>query len=319
MVVNNNKYCAYREYTVDMPTHYILCHHGVLGGSMDFRRFEKHFKSIEKTHLVILKSNERVTRTLDGVSDAGERCAKEIVNFVSSLNHDEHQYLSVIGHSMGGVTLRFALRRIEEEQPDFWERMKIKRRLAIFIACPHVGLSSSSSWFIRTTSQYIWRHLSRTAADLTLNTDVLASLTDDVAMMSLDAFDRICLMGNAHGDRLVSATSALILMHVDTSIPDSIVTKGHSSAEIMQYVVPLKQVENDEMRPDQQVLIERINGKLGDKIVRYLVFFPTSYPSFMQGIDNSAHTKIIAHGFKDIFGAGMPVVEFVSNLILEFS
>lgn len=286
---------------------------------MDFSRFETHFKSIEKAQLVILKSNERVTSTLDGVSDAGERCANEIIEFVSSLSHDETQYLSILGHSMGGVTLRFALRRIEIEQPDFWERMKIKRRLAIFIACPHVGLSSSSSWFIRTTSQYIWRHLSRTAADLTLYTDVLPSLTDHVALMSLDAFDRICLMGNAHGDRLVSASSALILMHVDTSLPDSIMANGHSSAEIIEYTVPSKQVDTDEMRPDQQVLIERINGKLGDKIVRYLVFFPTSYPSFMQGMDNSAHTKIIAHGFKDLFGAGMPVVQFVSNLILEFS
>lgn len=138
-------------------------------------------------------------------------------------------------------------------------------------------------------------------------------------MMSLNAFERICLLGNAHGDRLVSATSALILMHVDTALPESLNSKPHSSAEIIQYVVPLKQPESDDMRPDQQVLIERINEKLGEKIVRYLVFFPSSYPGFMRDLDNSAHTKIIAHGFKDIFATGMPVVHFVSNLILEFS
>jgi hypothetical protein len=298
-----------------MPKHYILCQHGLLGNRTDFKRIEEFFDDEEDVEVVILTSNEAFTRTLDGVAAAGERCSTDILSFLASLPDDgTDANISVIGHSMGGLILRYALRLIESECPTIWEEKKLSRKAAIFLASPHVGIKSTPSFLVKFTTQHLLRHLSRTAADLTLSTDTLTIMCDEVGGNSLNAFHTVCLLANARGDRLICPTTALILPRVEILQTELNV----KCVQIEPYMVVFDSPQGVEtMHPEQIVLIDRLNKQLNN-LARYLVYFPSTMPSVISQFDNSAHTKIIAHGRMDLFKVGLPIVQFIGDIVNRY-
>jgi hypothetical protein len=297
-----------------MRKHYILCQHGLFGNKHDFECFQKHFDGFpdEKVHAILLLKNSSPAQTLDGIVKAGVRCYNEIQEFVITLDPDEECNMSFLGHSMGGLILRSALRKIEKEDPELWTRHKITRKLAIFLATPHLGISGSASWLIRMTSQHFLRHLSRTASDLTLSSPDLIDLCDDAGMRSLNVMERVILIANVSGDRLVSAESALIVSHITP--PALQQGAGHADVIIVEYCHPVDVKVEDAIKPDQQAIIDTFNLELPN-LSRYLVAFPQSYPSFFKHFDNTAHAKIVCHGWLDSARTGFPVVKHVAELL----
>ena len=288
--------------------HYVICQHGLLGTRLDFKHFESHFATSE-VKIVILSRNSSPTRTLDGIEAAGTRCAEEIIEFLNTL-HDPpvEKLVSVLGHSMGGLILRFALRKIEIECLSVWKDNNIRKGVAIFLATPHVGISASS-WVVYMSSQYVLRHLSRTASDLTFHSRVLEDLCDEDGIKSLNAFERVILIANSRGDRLVSPGSALVVGSLDCEI-----MKQSNEVTITEYSPTPQDVSRGDMKPEQQRIIESLNRKLTN-VTRYLAFFPAAYPSFLARFDNTAHTKIICHGILDRSRMGFPIIEHVAELL----
>ena len=296
-----------------MRKHYILCQHGLFGNKHDFERFQEHFDGFpdEQVHVVLLTRNSRPTRTLDGIVAAGSRCFDEILEFIAGLPLEVDNNMSFIGHSMGGLILRYALRKIEVVDPDLWSRSKITRKLAIFLACPHVGIGGSS-WIVRMTSQHFLRHLSRTVSDLTLKSPDLSDLCDTMGMDSLRPYDRIILIANVSGDRLVSAESALVVAELTPPAVDE--SAGKADVLIVEYCQTVKVTVHGSIKPEQQMIIDTFNRELTN-VSRYLVAFPPSYPSLFRHFDNSAHAKIVCHGWLDSARTGFPVVKHVATLL----
>lgn len=293
-----------------MNRHYVLCQHGLFGNRVDFQRFAEYFQERpdENVEVIILSKNERMHQTLDGVAVAGERCWADVVLAVAEM--DRGSSISVLGHSMGGLLLRYALRKIELHQPSFWQDAGLKPRLAIFVATPHLGIGSSN-WLIRTSSQYIFRHLFRSVSDLSLSTQVLKELADDAGVAALNRFDQVVLFSNASGDTLVSARSALMLEHV--IIPENNLA-GDVMTVIEYSVEPINQADA-QVQPEQFQIVEMLKSL--KNVQRFLVTAPCSLPGALKLFDNSAHTKIICHGLLDRSRVGMPMINHMGSLICK--
>jgi hypothetical protein len=294
-----------------MPKHYVLCQHGLFGNGLDFKHFESHFSENENIQVVVLTRNSSPVKTLDGIAAAGNRCFEEILEFFNQVKSSEICYVSILGHSMGGLILRFAIRRIEMEHPEIWTQSNVQRKIAFFLACPHVGISNSS-WLVHTSSQYVLRHLSRTASDLTLHSSVLVDLCDNHGIQSLNSFERVIFIANSRGDRLVSSSSAMI---IDPGYPVPQI-EDRSDVVISEYTRPTNSVIKSDMKPQQQVILEHLNEGL-KFVTRYLVTFPPAYPSFLSRFDNTAHTKIICHGLLDRSKMGFPIILHVAELMKQ--
>jgi hypothetical protein len=297
-----------------MSKHYIVCQHGLFGNRQDFARFEEHFHEVKpdlNIHVVILSENSNPVRTLDGVNASGMRCMNEILKFLNSLSGSDKAFISFLGHSMGGLILRFALRKIHETTPDIWIQKNIVRKLFFVVASPHVGIPSSS-WLL-STSKYVLKHFSRTAADLSMESSELVDLCDEVGISSLNAFERVIMIANSRGDRLVGAASALALPCVEET---AVQLDDKNSVVVTEYCPPsvLSDTETA-LHPNQKLIIERLNSGINN-LSRFLVSFPPAYPSLLRHLDNTAHTKIICHGFRDRSRVGLPVIEYIADLLV---
>ena len=293
--------------------HYVLCQHGVLGNRVDFHTLVHHFNHPDSVvKVVVLTASEKFFQTLEGIEAAGHRCIAEIRKLVSDGEIPQGSTVSVLGHSMGGLVLRFALRELEIESVDFWNQHGLVRKYAIFIASPHTGILGSS-WLIRTSCAMLLRHVSGTAEDLVLASPILLAISDDYGIASLNAFDRVVLYGNQARDKVVSVSSALVLS-------SDLVGGGMSTAarDIMTITEFLheqsEEQETFEEDPVRTQIVKNLNNGL-TRVSRFLVDSPSSLPSFFQVFDNTAHTRIIAHGLLDRSKVGLPMIEHLQRIL----
>lgn len=273
--------------------HYVLCQHGFMGSRIDFQTFVAHLDNAE-TIIVPLVANEG--KTLDGVEKAGNRCLTEIVDFIQSNTCNESVFVSVLGHSMGGLILRFALREICLADPEYWTRNHVTLKLAIFIATPHTGVPTQMP-------------LIQTGADLALKSPILMQISDEYGQSSLNAFQNgVVLYGNLVRDKFVSAESALICAKVHA------VQAGDACMIIAAYEVP--HVPHTTAIDTSSTIRELLNTGVKN-IKRFLVQSPPAWPQFLQRLDNSAHGRIIAHGQLDRAKVGMPMIHHLANILIQ--
>ena len=294
-----------------MPKHYLICQHGLLGTSSDFTRLVEHFvrENPETVSVVLLASNENITHTLNGIEAAGERCVREIIAVVDEILIDSNGVsVSFLGHSMGGLFLRYALRKIYRENPSFWEDRRIRLSRAFFIATPHCG-TMASSWIIQMGAQYLLRHLFKSINDISMGTSFLETIADADGIGSLKKFGIVLLYANLYSDQLVSTSSALALPR----IRDMPRLNNSLTVQIKEYPSSDSDswLPDDVLSPQQMAIIQGI-GTLTN-ISRYLVIIPSRLPSFLQRLDNSAHTKIICHALLDRRKVGMPIIEHIAS------
>ena len=293
--------------------HFVLCQHGLLGNQSDFQNLAEHFHSLpgNPVEVLILKSSSGVTQTLDGVAQGGSRCMSEIMNLLKTGLIPKHSKLSLVGHSLGGLYLRYALREIEKNHSGLWDEFCVKRNLCIFLATPHLGIECSS-WVIRNSVNFLFRHVSKTAEDLSLQSTVLTDLADELGINSLNAFNRIILYGNVCGDNLVSIVSSLIIRQ-GSFVPETAI----STQTIIKEVDLSKESQvSTESTDARKILLGKLS--LGLKNVsRYSVQFPPGLPGNLSVVDNTAHHRIICHGILDRGKAGLPVLKHIEDLIIN--
>jgi hypothetical protein len=299
--------------------HYVVCQHGLFGTRRDFARIDEYFNHPNsEVKVIVLQRNETWLGTLDGVVPAGERCFNEIMELIYNERFARGAMVSFLGHSMGGLYLRYALRKIHEKYSHIWAEYSLRLNYAIFIASPHAGVWCSS-WMIRVSCNYVFQYIANTARDLILTSDILVDLTDKNGIDSLNAFTRVILYGNEARDKVVSASSSLILNPF--SLPPV-----HASVRAKQEVMTIREflcthsdekeelIDPPRMNPKQKKIIFNINKGL-NHVSRFLVDSPSSLPSIFQQFDNTAHTRIICHGLMDRNRVGMPMIEHIERIL----
>jgi hypothetical protein len=113
-----------------MVKHYIICQHGLLGSSRDFKLLKEYFeaKPDDFFEVIALKNSSNLLGTLDGIKAGGTRCMNEILCLLWGGQIEEGSFISFIGHSMGGLYLRFALRQLETYYPKIFCYLNLTSR-----------------------------------------------------------------------------------------------------------------------------------------------------------------------------------------------
>jgi len=291
--------------------HYILCQHGLLGSQADFRNFAEYFHSIpgNPVEVIILTASAGVTQTLDGVSKGGRRCMNEIRGLFESGVIPKHSTVSLLGHSLGGLYIRYALRQIEIDNPTLWESFCVKRNFCIFLATPHLGIECSG-WVIRNSVNFIFRHLSSTADDLSLRSTILEDISDSAGVQSLIKFERIVLYGNRRGDNLVSLSSSLLVL------PGSLTETHTDPGTTVTEFFPSSVADVSNPTENRAVIERNINSGVRN-LSRFIVNFSPGLPETLAVVDNSAHYRIICHEIIDRGKAGLPVLKHIEGLLIK--
>lgn len=311
--------CANPKITVLM--HYVLCQHGLAGSATDFARLVERFNHQDsQVTVIVLRANIHMFRTLDGVESAGNRCFKEICELIHSQVIPIGSTVSVLGHSMGGLYLRYAMRKIEMENGEIWAHYSLIRKYAVFIASPHCGVWSSS-WIVSMSCNVFLKHIVNTARDVILASDILLDLTDAPGLAALNGFDRVILYGNQARDKVVSASSALVLC------PSMFVLENASrqaKSDVMIITEFLHEHTEENAQADlitpcrgnekQSKIVQNLNAGL-KRVTRYLVDSPSTLPSLFEEFDNTAHTRIICHGLTDRNRVGLPMIEHLRRIL----
>ena len=290
--------------------HYVLCQHGLLGNAADFQRLADHFNSRndQPVRVIILEKSSGLTQTLDGVEEGGSRCLNEILSLIWSETISRGSRISFVGHSLGGLYFRFALREIESHYTKIWDDFSLERIACIFLATPHVGIDCSG-WIVRNSVKHLFRHFSSTARDLNLTSNVLTQISDEKGLESLNHFKSVILYGNAQCDNLVSLSSSLILTSdsvplVDTPTSDTVVITELTSHETTTH-------DSSNARSD---IIECLNKGL-KHVRKFAVWFPQKLPNSLRFMDNTAHHRIVCHGILDRGKEGLPVVHHLEAVL----
>ena len=301
---------------------YVLCQHGLLGKSVDFKALVEHFNhENSEVKVIVLKASASMAKTLDGIEAGGKRCYNEIMELIWSEQIPKGSTVSVLGHSQGGLYLRFALREIHKHYNTIWEEYELKRKYSIFIATPHTGVHCSS-WYIRNSVRYLFKHVSTSARDLILASSILLEISDYDGVDSLNAFERNVFYGNQARDNLVSASSALILSR---EVPNSTNSPQKNRQEMMTITEYLENHDDENCEtygvidpkcanPIKAKIVMLLNQGL-KRVSRFLVNSPSALPSVLEQFDNSAHTRIICHGLMDKSRVGMPMIEHLQRIL----
>ncbi len=291
--------------------HYVICQHGLLGSSVDFMNLSDHLHERQPSvEVIVLSASSFPTKTLDGVEAGGVRCYNEIMQHLTSERIKPHSDISFIGHSLGGLLVRWALRLIEQTIPTLWQDHSLRLKYLVFVASPHCGIHASSR-LIRISSQYLFKYIFKSVKDLLLETTALAELCDDAGIRSLNAFQKVVLYGNIARDHSVTATSALVL-------PAVISVQEHQDRSTMYITEYVMQHEESDNAADSMVLhlVSKFNSGVMN-LARYVVDSPPRWPSLLGYLDGSAHARIICHGLLDRSKVGQPMLEHIESILLS--
>ncbi len=121
--------------------HLVVLAHGMMGSSVDLGYLSQ--KLEEKGCIVLNSSANQLLKSLDGIATCGDRLADEIKEFqLANLNL---QYISFVGHSLGGLILRYAIKILYNEESKLISNLQPKYFMTT--ATPHIGLRHQFSDF----------------------------------------------------------------------------------------------------------------------------------------------------------------------------
>lgn len=272
---------------------------------MDFERFVECMDNQHGLKIVLLMANSGPSQTMDGIVAAGIRCVDELTRLFET-QVPPGSCVSFIGHSMGGLILRYALAHLDESVFSHYTP-----KFLICIATPHLGVSSSESMLVRHGTWW-FRHFSQTATDLVNKSESLLQLSK--SRESLSKFHAVVFYGNRIRDRIVSLRSALALKDI-THVPPASQLDG----DVMT-ITPFCGSNGVEDPPDLDntaaTIAHNINTGL-QNIKRFIVDSPSGF--LVEKFDNSAHTRIIAHAMLDRNKVGLPMVHHVLEILCQES
>lgn len=121
------------------PGHLVLLVHGLWGNEGDWHVMKRELQAVLGSgYLVHASVANRGLKTMEGLDVGGERLASEVQRLVSAM--PSLQYISMIGHSMGGLLARYAAGKLYDTSAG--TIAGLKPRHYISMATPHVGFTS---------------------------------------------------------------------------------------------------------------------------------------------------------------------------------
>ena len=165
--------------------HLVFLVHGINGHSTDLEYFEKEFKSRLSDSSHIVKSTDSHTlKTNHGIDVCGALIAKEMKQIIREHNVTK---LSCVGHSMGGLTLRYALGILNTD------RVLENVELVSFItlATPHL---SSIAW-----ERMLW-HIAPVAKSIGVPSLLMGPTGKQLFLQDVDDYNRIPLLERMASD-----------------------------------------------------------------------------------------------------------------------
>ncbi|KAL3634113.1 hypothetical protein CASFOL_021167 [Castilleja foliolosa] len=91
-----------------LPTHLIIMVNGMIGSAQNWRFAAKQFVKAYPNDVIVHCSESNSTMlTFDGVDVMGKRLADEVLSVVA--RHPNLQKISFVGHSLGGLVVRYAI------------------------------------------------------------------------------------------------------------------------------------------------------------------------------------------------------------------
>jgi len=148
------------------PNHLVILIHGLHGGSGDLQSFKNQLLKTPFSSSLLIHSarcNEGFFGTLDGIDAGGDRVTMEITKLIEE--NPNIKYLSVIGHSLGGLYGRYSIGSLHKQ--NFFD--KVKPMNFITMASPHMGSRRSSKGLYNPLASWVTKNLfSRTGKQLML-------------------------------------------------------------------------------------------------------------------------------------------------------
>eukprot|EP00164_Ancoracysta_twista_P011290 GFYU01017357.1.p1 GENE.GFYU01017357.1~~GFYU01017357.1.p1 ORF type:complete len:342 (-),score=27.57 GFYU01017357.1:56-1081(-) len=158
------------------PTHFVFFIHGVGGSASDFLHMSNKLATHPQVHTHLAKANAGLFCTIDGVKKGGERLLTELKQELSTL--PTIQYLSLVGHSFGGIYARYVAGRLESE--DLLSRY-IPMNF-ITLATPHLGIRRPQNRWLNPFLMWLSAIFARkTGLDLLLEDEPLPEIVEGLS------------------------------------------------------------------------------------------------------------------------------------------
>lgn len=197
-----------------MP-HIIFLLHGLHGHGTDFTNFINVIKTYDssKNFSLIHPITNYEGRTHDGIEALGGLAKEEILRTLSDFTNTSinpnpthtktHINLTIVGHSLGGLVARMAVKLLFEDKSykDMETKIDIQPHIFATFASPHVGSRAINNVFRKFALDiYTGNVLSRTGEDLMLKNDLLLRMANGDYTDALNRFGGIHLYSNVLND-----------------------------------------------------------------------------------------------------------------------
>lgn len=194
-----------------MAKHLLVLLHGLLGSHNDFKNFINLFKSHEDSNEFIICSvskNSGWFQTFDGIRNGALRAFTEVIDVIK-LHRKTLKYISICGHSLGGLYARYLVFLLNKEK--YFE--KLKPCIFTTMATPHLGVRQKQTNPISICFQRICLPFFQTTRELALldKEELLYKMsTSQEFIEPLKLFQRRALYSNVSNDPQVPySTSSL--------------------------------------------------------------------------------------------------------------
>ena len=220
------------ENYTNAPNHAVILVHGFMGSSWDLRSF-RNYLSLLESGCVFLLSRVNEDNTDSSIGVLAENLAAEMKQFLDTSSCKfEINKVSVIGHSLGSVIARAALRH------PALNKYRGKLHCFFSLASPHLGTMGSSSYVVSTGMWLLskWRK-SKSLEELALldGGDLRKSLLYELALGDiLHQFSNVVLV-SGHQDQYVPYHSARI--QIPHEIRDNNSVKAQVQREMAESIL----------------------------------------------------------------------------------
>jgi pimeloyl-ACP methyl ester carboxylesterase len=261
---------------VKAERHLIVLVHGYMGSAYDMKTV-KDVLILYKPYLIVLSSESNERNTEGSIEDMGMRLSKEVVAFIGTLHPSIIlSKISFIGHSLGGLIVRAALKGLEEYKKLMYAY--------ISLASPHLGCSQFSNKLVEAGLWVILK-LKNSLCIQQLSLKDSSQLRDcylyELARNSrLDYFEKIVLVSSSQ-DSYVPYESARIEIGIDS--PDTIQLEMADS--IVSGIQQLHRINVD--FPIKNTLIANLHGRA----------------AHISLLDNQSFLNILVYRFAEFFSA----------------
>ncbi|KAF4697295.1 Syntaxin-1A [Perkinsus olseni] len=312
------------------PVSVVFYQHGLWGHPYDLHNMAYGIYKRSGALPIMIQSN--IGKTSDGVVPGGLRLLAECIPYFDALPKGSR--ISFLGHSLGGLYIRVALRNLFEKYPDYFTSRGLILDRLLLLACPNLGIRDVPA-HIRVGAALGALAQQSMVDFLDSNGELLEKLCDYAGIESIKPFRERLVYGNLQADLLVSADSALIVppgckLWLDETYDacreegmgekessggstkvkhnnraSSSSTSSRKAAEVAT-IYPAYVEATDTLNPlASSVALNSISWR------RYAVKFPM-WP-WAAMFDGSAHFKLVNHTTQDIHNCGVPVVNHISR------